>query len=55
MIFNIYNPNPLLPHNRLDGLLRGYILLKLNNALRRINGLNHSTIVVGDFNLYYPR
>jgi len=31
------------------------MLLKLNNTLRRINGLNHSTVVVGDFNFYYPR
>ena len=31
------------------------MLLKLNNAKRRINGLDHSTVVVGDFNLYYPR
>ena len=31
------------------------MLLKLNNALRRIRGPNHSTIVVGDFNLHHPR
>jgi hypothetical protein len=31
------------------------MLLKLNNTLRRIRGLNHSTVVVRDFNLYYPR
>ena len=44
-----------MPYNRLDGLLRGCMLLKLNNALRRIRGLNYSTIVVRDFNLYYPK
>ena len=31
------------------------MLPKLNNALRRIRGPNHSTIVVRDFNLHYPR
>jgi hypothetical protein len=54
-IFNIYNPNPLPPYDRLDGLPRGCMLPKLNNALRRMNGPNHSTVVVGDFNLHHPR
>ena len=54
-IFNIYNPNPLPPYDRLDGLPRGCMLPKLNNALRRINGPNHSTVVVGDFNLHYSK
>ena len=31
------------------------MLLKLNNALRRTNGPDHSTVVVGDFNLHHPR
>jgi hypothetical protein len=31
------------------------MLLKLNNALRRMRGPNYSTVVVGDFNLHHPR
>jgi len=54
-VFNIYNPNPLPPYDRLDGLPRGCMLPKLNNAIRRMNGPDHSTVVVGDFNLHHPR
>ena len=31
------------------------MLPKLNNTLRQTNRPNHSIVVVGDFNLYYPR
>jgi exonuclease III len=50
-VYNIYNPNPAPPYNRMHSLPALSRLPKLNVALERTR--SHHNIVVGDFNIHH--